>query len=131
MMLCVEFLAFWQVFIVEDPPSPESCFKQDPNISDMHKGARKPGLDIHLGGSESWHFTTSSCTCWTDDGPTSPTNMPHVHSLSFILEFVSLHTKNYGWRIKATQHIEQKYSFKSFFIPLIFLLAAWCFLLHS
>lgn len=57
--------------------------------------------------------------------------LPHVHSRSFTLEFVSLHTKNYGWRIKATQHIEQKYSFKSFFVPFTLLLAAWCFLVHS
>lgn len=53
-MLCVKckFLGVWQVFIIEDLPSPECCFKQNTIISDMYKDARKPGLEIHLGGSQ-------------------------------------------------------------------------------
>lgn len=128
---CVlSFLDFGRIFIVEDPPSPECCLEQNTDISDMHKGARKLGLEIHLGRSELWHCTTSSCTCWTDDGPISPTSCL-MYTPSFTLEFVPLHTKNSGWTIKATQHIEQKYSFKSFFVPFTLLLAAWCFLVHS
>lgn len=92
MMLCVkyEFLGVWQVFITGDLPSPECYFKQNLIISDMHKGARMPGLEIHLGGSQLWHFRTSFCTCQTDDGLISPT-MYLMYILSFILEFVFTH----------------------------------------
>lgn len=106
------------------------------HLSAVSNRTRSSVTCIRMPESQDWKFIWEDLSCsisepipalagWMMDQSLLPAYL--MYTLSFILDFVSLHTRNYRWRIKATQHIDQKYSFESFFVSLTFLLSAWCF----